>query len=106
MMALLPIILFVTTDIYEKVKIRLTIKMNDEKIDMIANVIKSLLAFRVYADNRPKTLRFTSQPRFMSIGKCIVGCIFNSIGLIITREIPCILLYLCYYLILCFILVI
>jgi hypothetical protein len=58
MMALLPIILFVTTDIYEKVKIRLTIKMNDEKIDMIANVIKSLLAFRVYADNRPKTLRF------------------------------------------------
>jgi hypothetical protein len=22
--------------------------------------------------------------------KCIVGCIFNSVGLIITREIPCI----------------
>jgi hypothetical protein len=36
-MALLPIILFVTTDIYEKVKIR-RIKCtysNDEKIDMI-----------------------------------------------------------------------
>jgi hypothetical protein len=24
--------------------------------------------------------------------KCIVGCIFNSVGLIITREIPCIYL--------------
>jgi hypothetical protein len=23
------------------------------------------------------------------LGKCIVGCIFNSVGLIITREIPC-----------------
>jgi hypothetical protein len=37
MLALLPIILFVTTDIYEKVKIPTTIKIysNDEKRDMI-----------------------------------------------------------------------
>jgi hypothetical protein len=34
MMALLSIILFVTTDIYEKVKIR-RLKCNDEKTDMI-----------------------------------------------------------------------
>jgi hypothetical protein len=79
--------------------------MNDEKIDMIANVIKMLLAFRVYVDNRPKTLRFFTDTH-VEFRKCIVGCIFNSVGLIITREIPCILLYLCYYLILCFILVI
>jgi hypothetical protein len=26
--------------------------------------------------------------------KCIVGCIFNSVGLIITRESPCMLLIL------------
>jgi hypothetical protein len=25
--------------------------------------------------------------------KCSVGCIFNSVGLIITREIPCIQIY-------------
>jgi hypothetical protein len=42
MMALLPIILFVTTDIYEKVKIRhLNLYSNDEKTDIF-----------------PKTLRF------------------------------------------------
>jgi hypothetical protein len=37
MIALLPIIVFVTTDIYEKVKIRRLkyVYSNDEKIDMI-----------------------------------------------------------------------
>jgi hypothetical protein len=34
MMALFPIILFVTTDIYEKVKIRRLKCLNDEKTDM------------------------------------------------------------------------
>jgi hypothetical protein len=24
------------------------------------------------------------------LGRCIVGCIFGSVGLIVTREIPCI----------------
>jgi hypothetical protein len=43
MMALFLIISFVTTDIYEKVKIRR---------------LKCILAFRVYADSFPKTLRF------------------------------------------------
>jgi predicted lactoylglutathione lyase len=56
-------ILFVTTDIYKKVKIT-TNKMysNDEKTDMIvmANVIKILLPLQVYADNRhfPKNSSF------------------------------------------------
>jgi hypothetical protein len=31
---------------------------------------------------------FNSQ-LFSEIRKCIVGCIFNSVGLIISREIPC-----------------
>jgi hypothetical protein len=29
--------------------------------------------------------------------KCIVGCIFNSVGLIITRESPCISVCLCHF---------
>jgi hypothetical protein len=31
----------------------------------------------------------------LTLCKCIVGCIFNSVGIIITREIPCILFVYC-----------
>jgi uncharacterized membrane protein YGL010W len=49
MITLLPIILFVTTDIYEK-----------RKMFLIANVIKMLLPLQIYADNKhfPKNSSF------------------------------------------------
>jgi hypothetical protein len=50
MMALIRLILFVTTDIYEKVKIR-RLKCKYEKTEM-ANLIKMLQPLRVYSDNK------------------------------------------------------
>jgi hypothetical protein len=64
MMALLPIILFVTTDIYEKVKIRRLKCFRTMRKQtwswFMANVIKMLLPLRGYADNKhfPKNSSF------------------------------------------------
>jgi hypothetical protein len=44
-------------------------------------------------------IRLHSNPRYGRgeysnlLWKCIVGCIFNTVGLIITREIPCTFIY-------------
>jgi hypothetical protein len=79
MMALLLIILFVTTDFYEKVKIR--------RLKYIQTMRKQLLIYGVYADNRhlsknssffhnfmskrmtflSKFTKLHSQPRFMFV---------------------------------------
>jgi hypothetical protein len=40
----------------------------------------------IYLESKPG---YFSRPYPGLLCKCIVGCIFNSIGFIITREIPC-----------------
>jgi hypothetical protein len=52
MMALIGLILFVTTDIYEKVKIRRLKCIRSMKKTEMANVIKMLQPLRVYSDNK------------------------------------------------------
>jgi hypothetical protein len=69
MMALLPIIVFATTDIYEKVKIRrLKCISNDEETDMIliyAECNKNALPLSVYEDNKHFPKKFSVVHNFI-----------------------------------------